>query len=120
MNPVCYFEIPVTDMPRAMRFYTAVFGYDFEEASLDGHAMAFFPLNEAAEGVSGALCHGESYVPGHTGSRVYFRVSEIEETLSRVVEAGGQVLYPKKSIGDLGWVAEFEDSEGNLIALHSR
>jgi predicted enzyme related to lactoylglutathione lyase len=26
---------------------------------------------------------------------------------------------PKTSIGDLGWVAEFEDSEGNIIALHS-
>jgi predicted enzyme related to lactoylglutathione lyase len=28
------------------------------------------------------------------------------------------VLYPKKSNGDLGYVAEIQDSEGNRIALH--
>jgi hypothetical protein len=27
------------------------------------------------------------------------------------------VLFPKTSIGELGWVAELEDSEGNCIAL---
>jgi predicted enzyme related to lactoylglutathione lyase len=42
----------------------------------------------------------------------------INETLKRAVENGGQLLYPKTSIGDLGFVAEFQDSEGNRIALH--
>jgi len=31
---------------------------------------------------------------------------------------GGNVLYPKTSVGALGEVAEFEDSEGNRVALH--
>lgn len=31
----------------------------------------------------------------------------------------GKILYPKTAIGELGWVAEFEDCEGNCIALHS-
>jgi predicted enzyme related to lactoylglutathione lyase len=37
--------------------------------------------------------------------------------LANAVAAGGKVLFPKKSIGELGWVAELEDSEGNCIAL---
>jgi predicted enzyme related to lactoylglutathione lyase len=37
--------------------------------------------------------------------------------LAKVVLAGGQVLYPKTSIGELGCVAKFEDSEGTCIAL---
>ena len=32
--------------------------------------------------------------------------------------AGAELLYAKKSLGELGFVAEIEDSEGNRIALH--
>jgi predicted enzyme related to lactoylglutathione lyase len=78
-----------------------------------------FPADRAALGVSGALAKGESYVPGKQGVRVYFNTLSIDDTLRRVELAGGRVLYPKTSLGEAGWVAEFEDSEGNCIALHS-
>ena len=66
---------------------------------------------------TGALARGESYIPGRQGARVYFATASITDMLGKVVHAGGRVLYPKTSIGKLGWVAEFEDSEGNWIAL---
>ncbi|MDX2217317.1 MAG: VOC family protein [Oculatellaceae cyanobacterium bins.114] len=119
-NPVGYFEIPVNDLDRAIRFYEAVFGYDFERATVDGNEMAWFPLAEDAPGISGALAKGESYTPTTQGSLVYFSTDNIDDTLSKANSNGGKTLYPKTSIGDLGWVAEFEDSEGNRIALHSR
>lgn len=118
-NPVGYFEIPANDLDRATRFYERVFGWELERTSIDGHPMALFPYDAAAPGVTGALASGESYVPSRHGPRVYFRTTDIDAVLTRAVQAGGQVLYPKKSIGDLGWVAEFEDSEGNAIALHA-
>jgi uncharacterized protein len=118
-NPVGYFEIPVNDLDRAIAFYEHVFGYDFERATVDGNEMAWFPMEEGASGVSGALAKGESYAPGHQGTRIYFSTEDIDETLSRANLSGGKTLYPKTSIGELGWVAEFEDSEGNCIALHS-
>jgi len=31
---VCYFEIPVTDLERAIAFYIAVFGYPLERAEI--------------------------------------------------------------------------------------
>lgn len=71
------------------------------------------------DGELGALAKGSSYVPGKQGARIYFSTADIEETLRKTVAAGGKLLYPKTSIGELGWVAEFEDSEGNCIALHS-
>ena len=81
--------------------------------------MAFFPADENANGISGALAHGESYLPGKQGARIYFGVTNIDDTLNTTVSLGGKVVYPKTSIGDSEWVAEFEDSEGNCIALHS-
>jgi len=119
-NPVGYFEIPVNDLDRAIRFYTEVFGYEFERTSVDSNEMAWFPINEAASGISGALAKGESYVPSTKGTLVYFNTDNIDQVLSRVNSNGGKTLYPKTSIGELGWVAEFEDSEGNRIALYSQ
>ena len=116
---VSYFEIPVTDMDRAVTFYGTVFSNTLERTTIDGVNMALFPVTEEGQGISGALAQGESYVPSKEGPRLYFSVTNIDLTLSRVVAVGGKVAYPKTSIGELGWVAEFEDTEGNLIALHS-
>lgn len=117
-NPVSYFEIPVTDMDRAVGFYEAVFAVSLERTVIDGHDMALFPLGEDAPGATGALAKGDSYVPSKAGPRIYFFVARIDEVLNRAVAKGGRIAYPKTAVGDL-WVAEFEDSEGNQIALSS-
>ncbi len=119
-NPAVYFEIPVSDLDRPVRFYGPVIGYQFQRETIDHNEMALFPLHENSPGVSGALGKGEIYVPSKTGSLIYLHTSEIDLTLKRVAKAGGKTLYPKTSLGGLGFVAEFEDSEGNRVALHSR
>jgi uncharacterized protein len=116
-NPVVYFEIPVTDMNRATKFYKAVFDFDFEKNMIDNNEMALFPFSEAHSGISGALAKGEIYKPTKMGTLIYFK-TDIDATLKKVIQNGGQILFPKTSNGDLGFVAEFEDSEGNRIALH--
>jgi uncharacterized protein len=117
-NPVRYFEIPVQNMERAIQFYHGVFGFDFEKDTIDGNEMAFFPQVENGEGISGALAKGRTYKPSKNGTLVYFDSENIEKTLLKVEENSGKILYPKTAIGALGFVAEFEDSEGNRIALH--
>lgn len=119
-NPVVYFEIPVIDMDRAVKFYAAVFDFDFEKEIIDHNENALFPFSEGSQGITGALAKGEIYVPSKTGTLIYFHTESIENTLSKVEKNGGKMLYPKTMIGDLGFVAEFEDSEGNRIALHSK
>lgn len=117
-NPVNAFEIPVVDLERAMHFYEAVFSFTFERADVDGNEMAWFPLHEDAPGISGALAKGDSYTPSIDGSRLYFSVQDIDAALAKATAAGGKMMYPKTDVGALGFVAEFEDSEGNRIALH--
>ena len=119
-NPVVYFEIPVSDLDRAIAFYQAVFNVEFERAIIDNNEMALFPLYEEDGGISGALVKGEVYIPTTKGVIVYFRTDNIEETLDRAVQHGSEVLYPKTAVGKLGFVAEFKDSEGNRIALYSK
>ncbi len=41
-NPVTYYEIPVSNLHRAIDFYSSVFDFQFEQSILDGNEMAFF------------------------------------------------------------------------------
>lgn len=117
-NPVVYFEIPVRDMERAVKFYKNVFNFAFEREIIDNNEMALFPFTDDAKGISGALAKGEIYKPTKDGVIIYFKTLDIDNTLKLAVENGGKILYPKTTIGELGMVAEFEDSEGNRIALY--
>lgn len=116
---ITWFEIPAVDLDRAASFYSALFGVTLERARVDNLDMARFPLTPDAAGISGAIVAGDTYVPSHHGTRVYFNAPDIDATLALAARLGGRVLYPKTSIGELGWVAEFEDSEGNRVALHT-
>lgn len=118
MNPVVYFEIPVLDLARASNFYSKVFETTLNQDAVDGYQMAFFDSFGDSFGATGALVVGDVYVPSHQGCFLYFGVESIDETVERALEHGGSVLYPKKSNGDLGFVAEIQDTEGNRIALH--
>jgi predicted enzyme related to lactoylglutathione lyase len=118
-NPVFHFEIPVTDMDRAVSFYEAVFGYRMTRRDVDGYPMAFFPRSDGAPGSSGALAKGDVYRPSKQGVIIYFDVPDIDPILEQVQRLGGKVLYPKKHVGEAGQVAEFQDSEGNRIALNA-
>lgn len=117
-NPVVYFEIPVVNINRAIRFYQSVFQFSFQKIIIDNNEMALFPFIAKNIGISGALAKGEIYKPTHNGVVIYFQTEDIDTSLEKVIQNNGKILYPKTSNGDLGFVAEFEDTEGNRIALH--
>jgi uncharacterized protein len=117
-NPVFHFEIPVSDMARAISFYEDVLQIKLKRQDVDGYDMAFFPRSPDTPGASGALAKGDVYVPSKTGAMIYFDVPDIDAALERATKRGAKVLYPKKFIGEGGYVAEIEDSEGNRLALN--
>jgi predicted enzyme related to lactoylglutathione lyase len=117
-NFVVHFEIPVLDLDRAMDFYSRVFETTLSREEIDGYQMGMFPVEDDGFGASGALVQGDVYIPSIEGCFLYFGVTNIDETIERAIASGGSVMYPKKSNGELGWVAEIGDTEGNRIALH--
>jgi predicted enzyme related to lactoylglutathione lyase len=119
-NPVTWFEIPVSDIKRAATFYERVLGVSLDRNEMGGSEMAWFPMAQGAPGAAGTLIQGEGYTPSHNGSLVYISVADIEGTLKKVAAHGGKTLVPKMSIGEHGYIAHFEDCEGNRVALHSR
>ncbi|MFY0601321.1 MAG: VOC family protein [Cyclobacteriaceae bacterium] len=118
MNPINWFEIPVTDMARAKKFYEHILDIEISLHDFDKLLMGWFPFNHEAPGATGSLVQGKDYIPSHHGSMVYFIVKEIDNVLPKITSVGGKIINPKFEIGDHGFVAHFEDSEGNRIALH--
>jgi uncharacterized protein len=120
-NPVGWFEIPVTDMDRAKAFYEKTFEIQIQVVDLGGTVMEWFPNVGDVRGATGSLVKQESYVPGHTGTLVYFSSTDVQNELGRIETAGGKILRDKTQISpEHGYMAVFEDSEGNRVALHSR
>lgn len=123
-NLVGWFEIPVNNMERAIKFYEEVFGIKFSRNTMGPLDMAWFPFNEKGLGSSGSLVHHpEHYKPSTDGVLIYFssRTGDLANELGKVESAGGQILAPKTLIAeDIGYMAVILDTEGNRIALHSR
>lgn len=118
-NALNWFEIPVADMERALKFYNTILGADMSAIEpMPGFQMAMLPATQ--EGVGGGIVHGEGYAPSQTGTVVYLNGGDdLSGVLGKVEGAGGQVVLPKTSIGENGFMAYFIDSEGNKVGLHS-
>ncbi|MEX0607962.1 MAG: VOC family protein [Balneolaceae bacterium] len=121
-NVISWFEIPVSDIQRARKFYEAIFGFEMHAMELgDGPKMMIFPAEEGT--VGGALIQfSEWYNPSNSkGPLLYLNANpDLEEVLSRVEDAGGEVIIAKRQISsEFGYMGVFIDCEGNRIALHS-
>jgi predicted enzyme related to lactoylglutathione lyase len=117
-NMVVWFEIPVRDLNRAVKFYSKVLGVEVQPMETGPNKMAFFPF---APGVaSGALVESKENAPNEKGTLVYLNGGDdLSIPLKRVEAAGGKILQGKTGIGDHGYIATFKDTEGNRVALHS-
>lgn len=118
-NVAVWFEIPAADFERAVGFYEKVFATRLTRDRFGAAKMAVFPSDAPA--VSGAVMAGEGYRPAGEGSVVYLSAGkDLAGPLSRVRAAGGSVAVPKTALPDgMGYFAQFIDSEGNRVGLHS-
>ena len=120
-NPVNWFEIYVSDIDRASAFYSKVLGKELQAVPSPGEGeMQMFPGEPGNPNCSGAIIKQPMSQPGPGGTMVYFQCDDVANEAGRVAEAGGKVLMEKRSIGEHGFIAMFEDTEGNHVGLHSR
>lgn len=104
------------DIERAVRFYRDTLGLPLLFTAPPG--LAFFNCG----GVRVMLSRPE---PGfdHPGSVVYFYVDDIAEAHQRLASQGVAFRSAPHKIATLAdrevWLADFDDSEGNVLALMS-
>ena len=118
LNAIHWFEIPVTDLDRAQRFYEALLARPLQRMNFGGSDMVF--VSFSPEGIGGALILGQNK-PSLDGTTIYLNASPvIADVIARVAEAGGKVLTPRTELPEnMGFFAVIADSEGNRVGLHA-
>lgn len=121
MNAIGWFDIYVDDLSRAVAFYETVLGAKLEPMGdpTGESKMMSFPADMSAYGAAGALTKSPHAGPGVGGTIVYFMAQDCAVEQARVVQAGGQIIRPKFSIGEFGWVTLCQDTEGNMFGINS-
>jgi predicted enzyme related to lactoylglutathione lyase len=114
MPRIVHFDVPVEDPERAIKFYSAVFGWKFDkwEGPLDYWLITTGPDEEP--GINGGM--GRRKDP-HECPINTVGVPSVDEYLDKITAAGGQILMPKMAIPGVGWYAACKDTEGNVFSL---
>lgn len=120
-SKINWFEIPVANLERAVKFYSQVFQQEMMTFNADeSRSLALMPPGAGkVDSIEpqGSLLQVEGFEPGEKGSIIYFDpVDDLESILERVESAGGKVTFPKFRIGN-GYLATFIDSEGNTVGV---
>ncbi|XMO85550.1 VOC family protein [Algibacter sp. AS12] len=121
-NAISWFEIPVINYERAKQFYTTVIAKKIIDHHMPEQNVKYgmFPYDTDNNGVGGGLIEAEGQEPTTNGPTLYLNGGDdLSVPLSRVETAGGKIIMPKTDIGENGFMAQFIDTEGNRIALHS-
>ena len=121
-NSINWFEIPITDMNRAKKFYETVFGITMELQDMMKMQMAMFPSEMGSGKTSGSLCKSEYHKSSAEGVVIYLNANpDLQTALDKIENAGGKIIMPKTQITpEIGFMAFFKDTEGNHLALHSQ
>jgi uncharacterized protein len=122
MRKVGWFDIYVEDMDRAQAFYEQVLSttlLPMDDSTNPTAQMRAFGDDITSHGAGGALVKLDYARPGPGGSMVYFSCEDCAVEEARVSAAGGSIVRPKFSIGGHGFVSIINDTEGNMVGLHS-
>lgn len=121
-NAINWFEIPVTNYERAKKFYATILDLEITDNHMPEKNMEYglFPYDMENGGIGGAIVAMEEMKPSVDGSTVYLNGGkDLNIVLNKVEAAGGKIFMPKMDINENGFIAQFIDTEGNRVALHS-
>ncbi len=125
MNRVVHFEIQVDNPERAMKFYTDVFGWTFQEWV--GGAFKYWmvmtaPSDSKEPGINGGLlprpCPAPKPEQGTNAFVCTVQVDNFDDIAKKIEVASGVVAMPKFAIPKMAWQGYFVDTEGNTFGLH--
>jgi predicted enzyme related to lactoylglutathione lyase len=122
-DTLCWTDIPVMNLDRAIKFYSAVLGQEVKKLSTGDAEYGLLPHEE--QNASGCLCvrsdsGGVDNRPSANGPLIYLLVEgRLDEAVEAARANGGKILRERQQIGEHGFRAVIIDSEGNRIALHT-
>jgi uncharacterized protein len=117
-NQIVWCDIPVLDLDRAVKFYSAMLGQEVKKQEFPGMTIGILPHDDGEVGA--CLFTSEEKKPSEKGTMIYLNASgRLDDAIAAVTPNGGKIVKAKHPIGPFGFRAIIIDSEGNRVALHS-
>ena len=117
MNTIAYFEIQAADVPLAVAFYKAVFGWSFVKEET-------FPIEyyriETENMYGGVLKRPMKTPPMEFGTNAFtcsVHVQDFDVTAQIILQNGGQVAMPKFAVTGRCWQGYFIDIDNNVFGI---
>lgn len=120
MNPVCWFDIHVSNLEKSKAFYETVLDIKLVDLPAEWGKQSTFPFDAQGPNSTGALVESSEVSSEGNNTVIYFASKDCVTEESRIEKAGGTLLRPKTPIGEFGFISLFKDLDGNTIGLHSR
>lgn len=125
-NRPVHFEIHTDDPARAIKFYTEVFGWEitkWESPSMEYWMIMTAPKESLEPGINGGLLKRMAADPMTPMQAVNayvctIQVENIDETITKILAAGGIEALPKFAFPGMAWQAYYKDTEGNIFGIH--
>jgi predicted enzyme related to lactoylglutathione lyase len=119
MPRVIHFEIHAQEPERAVRFYTQVFGWQFQKW---GGPQDYWLITTGAPdqpGINGGLVRRHGLIDGQAVLAYVCTIDtpNVDEYTRKAIAAGGQIALPKMAIPGVGWLAYCKDTEGNIFGM---
>ena len=120
MDKVVHFEVPFDDAERATSFYREAFGWQLDSMPGFGYTMVTTtPTDERGRpsetgGINGGMLRRQGPI---TTPVITIGVDDMDDALTRIEKLGGKVAIGRQPVGDMGFSAYVQDTEGNLIGL---
>jgi predicted enzyme related to lactoylglutathione lyase len=105
-----YLHVPAADVRQAAAFYRDVFGWHINNPDSDR------PSFDTPNGHLSGAWISDHLVPTEPGLLPYIYVDQLEDTLSRILARGGEIVTSPFAEGLLT-IATFRDPAGNVIGL---
>jgi predicted enzyme related to lactoylglutathione lyase len=117
---VVHFEIPADDIERARGFYREAFGWEMTPVPEMDYTMVMTtpsgtdgrPTEVGA--INGGMLARQDPV---TTTVITVNVDDVDMALAKLERLGGKTVTGRQAVGDMGFSAYFEDTEGNVVGL---
>lgn len=108
------FDISADDPQRAIRFYEQVFGWQIRKWQGPMDYWLIKTGEDAEPGVNAGLARRENPSQFITP---FISVPSVDDYAAKVVAGGGTIIQPKMAIPGIGYLAAFQDTEGNTLGM---
>jgi hypothetical protein len=116
-NPFDYMQFISTDQGRAKEFYSSLFDWRTEDTPI-GNDMVQTVIRQPDGPWGGIMPSTNPNAPSMW--HVYVQVVNMDETLLKTVQLGGQIIVPKTPVAGSGYIAFIQDPTGAMLGVTQR